>query len=199
MRSGVICLRTAVRGASCELAFSWHVAQLVKYWLTPVLSDRPCASADSIPTTTVRSTTAAKIPAFLIESSSLRREEQLCKPVQALAPRLELVRSARRFVIHVTDARLFELLVNRAPGRRRCLRREWPGGQQDNAQRKYRLRHGVLFPLKAARAPIIKRLSIGRSAFFAYALAPVPYGGHMRIDRRAFARSVTAAAGAVLP
>ena len=44
MRSGVICLSTAVRGAWCPGSLlSWHEAQFVKYWLTPALSD--CAKA----------------------------------------------------------------------------------------------------------------------------------------------------------
>src|SRR3954453_20161446 len=44
MCSGVIFFSTAVRGAVCDSAPSWQLAQLLKYWATPVLSDSPCAS-----------------------------------------------------------------------------------------------------------------------------------------------------------
>src|SRR5215207_6565901 len=44
MCSGVIFFRTAVRGAVCDSVPSWQLAQLLKYWATPVLSDSPCAS-----------------------------------------------------------------------------------------------------------------------------------------------------------
>ena len=57
IRSGVICLSTAVFGAWCPGSLlSWHEAQLVKYRLTPALSD--CADALAADATTDANTIA---------------------------------------------------------------------------------------------------------------------------------------------
>ena len=57
IRSGVICLSTAVFGAWWPGSLlSWHEAQLVKYWLMPALSD--CANALAAHASTDPNTTA---------------------------------------------------------------------------------------------------------------------------------------------